>query len=413
MKEIAGSSGVLNTPLFIAIHAIMIVLFAVDTVTRSDASAVALLDPIYDWSTLAAIGMLLLAGIRFSDYQKPMLSISLLMASLNILLSMSRSAEPGLILDVLILLSISVLLSLYFTSMVGISHGVITAVIYALYIFRYSDELMWSSRNIVVLVGVYITLIFLVGHYVKRVSEFLMDYRRLQRRNDHLSHELEMNSVQKEMNGLMMRLSQPLYVKTGNAISTLENLRNVLNEMIHDERLTEKQRDLSTELSGSLGWELTGMYHIIRGVNDLSGGDTSGAEGEFCNPVQLARSLWDDMADTWFKRALTAEIRIEGSELWELSPRGVRIMLNGLFRYALSLVEQENPGKSSFQLRFDSDQARCTLYFVMENVSGIPEPWEGSALMLCEYAVRILFSGTLSQEDAESGSRIHIDLPKT
>lgn len=413
VRDISGRNGVLTTPLFIAIHLIMIILFAVDTVTRTELSPLGDPDAVYDWSALGLLLVLLLMGLRFRKIQYSLLSISLLVTSLNILLSMSRSPEPGLILDILILLSISVLLSLYFASMVGISHGVITAVMFALYIFRYSDELMWSSRNIVVLVGVYITLIVLVGHFAKKVNEFFTDYRRLQRRNALLSDEADRNSVQNEINGLLIRMSQPLYVKTGNALSTLENFAGVMKEIIDDDRLTEKQRDLSMELSSSLSWQLTGIHHIIRGVSDLNEIEPSQQAEPSCNPVQLSRSLWDDMTEGFFSRGDTPGLRVSGSDVWQVSSREFRIMINGLFRHAISLVKQDDPAHASFTLIFRSRVNGYAIDFSMHNVLRTPEPWEGSALMLSEYAVRILFSGTIQRREDENGSHIHIDLPKS
>ncbi len=212
--------------LFLLIHAVMLVLFLEDAVREAFLTSSFFQNPenIIDSITVGALFVLLTLGIRGRGQLPVLYGFSFSIAGLNVILTMAGAVEPMLLLDLMVLMALSLVTSFMVLPSMGVGQGLMYSMVFALQILVNSESLSWIPENIVQILGVYTSLILILGYFAHRMRS--LERQNLMDRNRPAGAATRIGGSPQST----LSLVRPLSTKSGNAVAGSRNIRQILDE---------------------------------------------------------------------------------------------------------------------------------------------------------------------------------------
>jgi hypothetical protein len=277
-----------DNAMFYLVNAVIAALFLLNFVEGllAGSYAGARLDTALNVITIAAVLTAMVLRRLTAIPAGSLYAASLTVSSLNILLTMASSVEQHLMLDLMVLMALSIMVILFVLPSLGVVHGLISGIWFGIFVLRNSGEFSWSSHNFTTIFAVYNSLILLVAYFRHRQRSDQERERPATAAGD--SHRL----FDDDATLLMLRMIEPMYLKSGNAVATSENLGGVLGELRDD--LRSSQAELLTELYGSLDADLRQLHRGIRVLSSVKELKDKSSERQDLPAGAFARSVFED-----------------------------------------------------------------------------------------------------------------------
>lgn len=367
-----------------------------------------------DTVTLVPILAAFIFGMLRRGNSHVLYALSLSALTLNIFLTFTPYPETMIMLDVLVLMGLSLLFSLFVSPLIGASHGLVSALLSGLHMLRYSSDMAWVSAHILTLLGVYVSLVLVVSYYAHRHN--MMIRHQSTGASDSQSHRFRAVNE----NQLMFRMIHPLFMKSGNAQSTIDNMGHIISELRDGQLIVGAQRTLLEEQYRLVSQDMDQIHQGFRVLSTIKSLYEKSANRNTIVIKEFYLSQLNLHAHS-VSLGASIEARFLGLEQIRINRDVLSSLLSSLFEYAR--FSGDIDGDRRIQLTFSVEPTRCTVEYLplgqeQRNAAGLVRSNIQSAALL-ERNTELLFLEFISSAvlggDMEFGGfddfAFRLDLP--